>query len=257
MISLEEIEHKLTTVVPDVLLSASVIAYLGSFTQAYRRQAVESWLYQMHIDSLITLENFSLERVLGEPVQIRRWQMSGLPVDSFSIENGIMMENALKYPLMIDPQGQANRWIKNMKMQEAGSMGSGLIILKPSDSENFVQRFEQALRLGLPLLLESIGEDLDPILDPILHKQVFKVGGIKQIKFGDTNIDFADEFKLYMTSRYTNPHYLPEMTTKVQIINFMITFEGLSEQLLNLVVRKENMQLEEEHETLILTQYDN
>lgn len=60
-----------------------------------------------------------------------------------------------------------------------------------------------------------------------------------------------------MTTRYSNPHYLPEMTTKVQIINFMITFEGLSEQLLNLVVRKENMQLDEEHETLILSQYEN
>ena len=60
-----------------------------------------------------------------------------------------------------------------------------------------------------------------------------------------------------MTTRYANPHYLPELTTKVQIINFMITFEGLSEQLLNLVVRKENMQLDEEHEKLILTQYEN
>ena len=109
--------------------------------------------------------------------------------------------------------------------------------------------------MGLPLLLESVGEDLDPILDPVLLKQVFKVGGVKQIKFGDTNIDYADEFKLYMTTRASNPHYLPELTTKVQIINFMITFEGLSEHLLNLVVRKENMQLDEEHENLIMTQY--
>ena len=37
----------------------------------------------------------------------------------------------------------------------------------------------------------------------------------------------------------------------------MITFEGLSEQLLNLVVRKENMQLDEEHAHLIMTQYQN
>ena len=89
------------------------------------------------------------------------------------------------------------------------------MILKPSDSENFVQRFEQALRMGLPLLLESVGEELDPILDPVLLKQVFKVAGVKQIKFGDTNIDYADEFKLYMTTRASNPHYLPELTTKV------------------------------------------
>ena len=42
---------------------------------------------------------------------------------------------------MIDPQGQANRWIKNMEMDEI-NMGQKLMILKPSDSENFVQRFE-------------------------------------------------------------------------------------------------------------------
>ena len=82
-----------------------MIAYLGAFTSSYRKQAAESWLYQMYTDSLNTLENFSLERVLGEPVQMRRWQMSGMPVDSFSGENGIMMQNGLKWPLIIDPQG--------------------------------------------------------------------------------------------------------------------------------------------------------
>ena len=40
---------------------------------------------------------------------------------------------------------------------------------------------------------------------------------------------------------------MPETAAKVQVINFMITFEGLSEQLLNLVVCKENEQLDSEH----------
>jgi dynein heavy chain, axonemal len=80
---------------------------------------------------------------------------------------------------------------------------------------------------------------------------VFKVAGMKQIKFGDNVIDYADEFKLYMTSRYSNPHYLPELSTKVQIINFNTTFEGLQEQLLNLVVKQENPSLDEERRELI------
>lgn len=45
LVSLEELEQKLTTIVPDVLLSAALIAYMGAFTQNYRKQAEESWLF--------------------------------------------------------------------------------------------------------------------------------------------------------------------------------------------------------------------
>ncbi|CAF5028300.1 unnamed protein product, partial [Rotaria magnacalcarata] len=54
----------------------------------------------------------SLVGTLGEPVVIRAWNIAGLPSDSFSIENGIILSNSRRWPLMIDPQGQANKWIK-------------------------------------------------------------------------------------------------------------------------------------------------
>ena len=97
-------ENSLATVVPDVLLSAAIVAYLGAFTQNYRQIAVDSWLFQMQAYGLKTSDGFSLEKVLGEQVLIRKWQMTGLPVDSFSIENAIMLFNGMKWPLMIDPQ---------------------------------------------------------------------------------------------------------------------------------------------------------
>ena len=50
-------------------------------------------------------EQFSLSATLGEPVKIRAWQIAGLPVDSFSIDNGIVVSNSRRWPLMIDPQG--------------------------------------------------------------------------------------------------------------------------------------------------------
>ena len=105
ILSLEEVENSLATIVPDMLLSAGVIAYLGSFTQTYRKIAVDSWNHQLLGYSLMTSQDFTVEKVLGDQVQIIKWQMQGLPVDSFSIENGIMMTNATKWPLMIDPQG--------------------------------------------------------------------------------------------------------------------------------------------------------
>ena len=111
--------------------------------------------------------------------------MSGLPVDSFSIENGIMMTYGKNWPLMIDPQGQANKWIKNMMSKGTDSFSTvKLIIIKPS-SPNFMQQFEMAIRNGMPLLLESVGEELDPVLDPILFKQTTKHLGVRMIRFGD------------------------------------------------------------------------
>jgi dynein heavy chain len=50
--------------------------------------------------------------VLGDPVTIREWLLAGLPNDAFSMDNAIMMTNSSRWPLMIDPQGQANNWIK-------------------------------------------------------------------------------------------------------------------------------------------------
>lgn len=63
--------------------------------------------------------------ILGEPVKIREWLIAGLPNDASSIENGIVVANSRRWPLMIDPQGQANKWVKNLEkaanLQASGS----------------------------------------------------------------------------------------------------------------------------------------
>lgn len=53
--------------------------------------------------------------MLGDAYEIRSWNMCQLPRDEVSIENGIVVTKALRWPLMIDPQEQANRWIRAME----------------------------------------------------------------------------------------------------------------------------------------------
>ena len=72
------------------------------------------------------------------------------------------------------------------------------------------------------------------------------------IKIGDTTMDYNKDFKFFMCTKLRNPHYLPEVSTKVTLLNFMITFEGLSDQLLAIVVAKENPDLETKKEQLVL-----
>ena len=151
---------------------------------------------------------------------------------------------------MIDPQEQANKWIKNM------SKAAGLISFKLSDGD-FARSLENALQFGNPTLLENVLEELDPMLEPVLLKQVFKSGGVMSIRLGDSTVEYNKEFKFYITTKLRNPHYLPEVSVKVTLLNFMITPEGLEDQLLGIVVAKERPELEEEKSRLVLEAAEN
>lgn len=65
------------------------------------------------------------------------------------------------------------------------------------------------------------------------------------------------KFRFYLTTKLRNPHYLPEVSTKVTLLNFMITFEGLADQLLGIVVEKENPDLQQKKEQLVIDAANN
>lgn len=98
---------------------------------------------------------------------IREWNIKGLPQDTLSVENGIIATKAKRWPLMIDPQSQGNKWIKNMQRE------NNLQEIKLTDAK-FINKFEPCIRSGIPVLLENIEEVLDPQLDPVLSQEVFK-----------------------------------------------------------------------------------
>ncbi|KAI5107507.1 dynein heavy chain 7, axonemal isoform X1 [Silurus meridionalis] len=300
-----------TNLTGDILISAAIVAYLGAFTSSYRQSATEEWIELCKARAIPCSKNVSLMLSLGEPVKIRSWIIAGLPSDTFSIDNAIIISNARRWPLMIDPQGQANKWVKNMEK------GNSLHVIKLSDG-NFVRTLENCIQFGTParspqgslfnskletdselkqailtfsppgdenvayfqdarcleaasahhfcmsdppgrikVLLENVGEELDPILEPLLLKQTFKQGGSVCIRLGDSTIEYAPDFRFYITTKLRNPHYLPETSVKVTLLNFMITPEGMQDQLLGIVVARERPDLEEEKQALILRGAEN
>uniref|UniRef100_A0A8C3XSS3 Dynein axonemal heavy chain 12 n=1 Tax=Chelydra serpentina TaxID=8475 RepID=A0A8C3XSS3_CHESE len=190
-------------------------------------------------------DNFSLSKTLGDPIKIRAWNIAGLPTDNFSVDNGVIVDNSRRWPLMIDPQGQANKWIKNSQKENQ------LSVIKFTDTD-YMRTLENCIQFGTPLLLENVGEELDPSLEPLLLRQTFKQGGMDCIRLGETVIEYSSDFKFFITTKLRNPHYMPELATKVSLLNFMITPEGLEDQLLGIVVAKERPELEEERNALIL-----
>ena len=95
---------------------------------------------------------------------------------------------------------------------------------------------EDAISFGKPLLIENIEEEVDPLMDPILEKAIVKQGKGWKIALADKELDYTETFKLFMTSRLPNPHYTPELSAKVTVIDFTVTMKGLEDQLLGRVV---------------------
>lgn len=85
-----------------------------------------------------------------------------------------------------------------------------------------MRNLESAVRFGKPVLIENIGVELDPALDPILLRQTFKQGDTVMLKIGDVVVPYDNEFQLYMTTKLSNPHYTPEVSIKVLLVNFTL-----------------------------------
>ena len=155
----------------DVLMSSGVVAYLGAFTVDFRQQAIHEWHALCREKKIPCSPTFSVNATLGNPVKIRAWNIAGLPVDSFSVDNGIIISNSRRWPLMIDPQGtlwtrhllegamcssiavsatcdigccpvgQANKWIKNLERPNK------LSVIKLSDA-NYARTLENSIQVG-------------------------------------------------------------------------------------------------------------
>jgi len=108
---------------------------------------------------------------------------------------------------------------------------NNLQVLKMNDPM-LMRIFENALRQGLPVLLEDIDEKIDPSIRPILQREMFIHEGRMYLKLGESLIDYDDKFKLYITTKLSNPHYLPEICINVTLVNFLVTESGLEDQLL-------------------------
>ncbi|XP_019627758.1 PREDICTED: dynein heavy chain 1, axonemal-like isoform X2 [Branchiostoma belcheri] len=244
--SVKYLEKMVDNAIGDVLAASGAVAYLGVFTGEYRQDLLNIWIEGLKENGVPHSQEQSLTSTLGDPVKIRSWQIAGLPRDNLSVENGIVVQFLRRWPLFIDPQGQANKWVKNMEKD------NGLDVLKLTDRD-FLRSLENAVRFGKPCLLENVGEEMDPALEPILLKQTFKQSGSTVIKLGDAVIPYHDDFKFYITTKLPNPHYTPEVSAKVTLVNFTLSPSGLEDQLLGIVVAEERPDLEEAKNQLIVS----
>ena len=124
-----------------------------------------------------------------------------LPSDDLCTENAIMLSRFNRYPLIIDPSGQATEFIMNEFKDRKITKTSFL-------DDSFRKNLESALRFGNPLLVQDV-ENYDPILNPVLNKELKRTGGRVLITLGDQDIDLSPSFTIFLSTRDPTVEFPP------------------------------------------------
>ena len=112
----EDISRLKNDLVGNAGLATAFISYCGPFSSIYRDRIARDRFIRLLSEQKIPFSANIYEKLvefLVDEATIGQWNLDGLPKDTLSIQNGIMVEASERYPLMIDPQGQGAFWIKN------------------------------------------------------------------------------------------------------------------------------------------------
>ncbi|XP_061501815.1 dynein beta chain, ciliary isoform X1 [Anopheles gambiae] len=245
--SIAMLKGQTVTLPGDVLLVACFISYVGCFTRRYRVELQERlWIptFRMSRPMIPFTEGVDPLSLICDDAMIASWNNEGLPSDRMSAENATILTYSSRWPLMIDPQLQGIKWIKQ-------KYGDELTVLRLT-VRGYLDVIERCVVNGKILLIENIGETVDAVLDPLLGRMLVKKG--RCLRMGEKEIDYNPSFQLILQTKLANPHYKPEMQAQTTLINFTVTRDGLEEQLLAEVVKAERPDLEKQKADLTTEQ---
>lgn len=224
-------DTQMSTILGDALLSAGFLSYAGFFDQQYRESMWQGWVAHLEAANIKFKSELSFADYLSTADDRLGWQSRSLPADNLCTENAIMLKRFKRFPLIIDPSGQATAFLTNEYRNRKLTVTSFL-------DEAFLKNLESALRFGNPLLIQDV-EHLDPIINPVLNGELRKTGGRVLIRLGNQEIDFSPSFTMFLSTRDPSVEFSPDVCSRVTFVNFTMTRGSLQSQSLDQVLKSE------------------
>ncbi|CAK0878751.1 unnamed protein product [Prorocentrum cordatum] len=239
-------EGLLATMVGDVLISGAFCTYIGFFDLFMRQQVMRSWRDLLEEADIRQQETLSVIEYLCKPSDRLQWKENALPDDDLCCENAIIMKRFLRYPLIIDPSGQAVTFLQNEFKSKKLNKTSFVDAM-------FMKHLETSLRFGAPLLVMDV-DRVDPILNNVLNKETFKQGPRVLISLGDQDIDFSPSFEMYMCTRDSTAQFTPDLCSRVTFVNFTVTPSSLQSQCMNALLKSERPDVDKKRADMLKLQ---
>jgi dynein heavy chain 1 len=242
----QEFAQEMVTLAGDALLSAGFLTYLGFFDQRYRKNLRKSIFAHLKASNIACKIDLALPEYLANADERATWTNAGLPVDDLATENALMLKRFNRYPLLIDPTGQASTFLTNI-YREKKIMSTSFI------DASFVKNLESALRFGSPLLVHDV-ENLDPVLNSVLNKEIRRTGGRNLIRIGNQDIDLSPAFTMFLATRDPLIQIAPDLSSRVTVVNFTMTKGSLESQSLDKLLKAERPDTESRRTSLLKAQ---
>ena len=231
--------------VGDCAVACAFVSYCGPFNQAFRKLLInDRFRADCEARGVPVSRDLDEERLVGFLVDVGTvgdWALEGLPQDNLSVQNGILVTRSSRYPLLVDPQGQALGWIRARERANLPPWGVTTL-----NDLKFRDKLEHCLGEGKVLVVVGVEEEVDPMLDPVLGRQWVAKGKKMFVEVSDKLMDYDPRFRLYLITRLANPNFSPELQAKTTVVDFTVTQHGLEEQLLGKVIAREQKALEEQ-----------
>eukprot|EP01032_Pedospumella_encystans_P010301 gene10301-12053_t len=224
-------DEQMSTLVGDNLLAAGFLTYAGTFDYKVRRSLLLDWTETLDSMGIPYRPELDFISYLCRPSDQVQWRGFGLPSDDLATQNAILLERFNRYPLVIDPSGQATSFILAKYAAQKMVQTSFL-------DASFMKTLASAIRFGTPLLVQDV-ESLDPVLNPVLNKELQKTGGRTLIRLGSEDIDFSPKFLIILLTRNPLAKFAPDLCSRVTMVNFTVTPSSLESQALSAVLKAE------------------
>jgi dynein heavy chain 2 len=231
----------------NALLAAGFIAYLASSPEDTRVATLGRWTAYLGVGD----RPFDLRRFMSTETEMLTWKQQGLPGDTLSMENAIVILRVTAAPLIIDPSNRAVAWLKAF----VGADASASLETVAAQDPRFANKLELAVRFGKTLILEEV-DCIEPILYPVVRKDLWRVGARFAVAVGDKTVEYNENFKMFLVTRNPYPVIPPSAASVIAPVNFTVTRSGLLGQLLGLVIQHEQPTLEAQKTNLLRVEED-